>query len=63
MDPITRTVSKHLLPSYDKSMVYYTIPTLVIAEIRDFLTVTGSCNAGYCLCLLGNGRAFEQHFD
>jgi glucose-1-phosphate thymidylyltransferase len=56
--PITRVTNKHLLPIYDKPMVYYPIQTLVNAGIREILLVTGGKNAGDFLRLLGNGRHF-----
>ncbi len=64
LDPITRTINKHLLPVYDKPMIYYPIRTLVNAGISDILIVTGGRNAGDFLRLLGNGREFGlQHLD
>jgi glucose-1-phosphate thymidylyltransferase len=56
--PITRVTNKHLLPAYDKPMVYYPIQTLVNAGIQEILLVTGGKNAGDFLRLLGNGRDF-----
>ena len=56
--PITRVTNKHLLPVYDKPMVYYPIQTLVNAGIDQILLVTGGKNAGEFLRLLGNGRDF-----
>src|SRR5882672_10288360 len=56
--PITRVTNKHLLPVFDKPMVYYPIQTLVNAGIREILLVTGGKNAGEFLRLLGNGRDF-----
>jgi glucose-1-phosphate thymidylyltransferase len=56
--PITRVTNKHLLPVYDKPMVYYPIQTLVNAGIQEILLVTGGKNAGEFLRLLGNGRDF-----
>src|ERR1700682_1412765 len=56
--PITRVTNKHLLPVYDKPMVYYPIQTLVSAGIQEILLVTGGKNAGEFLRLLGNGRDF-----
>src|SRR6267143_1646985 len=56
--PITRVTNKHLLPIYDKPMVYYPIQTLVNAVIQEILLVTGGKNAGDFLRLLGNGRDF-----
>src|SRR5216684_4743728 len=56
--PITRVTNKHLLPIYDKPMVYYPIQTLVNAGIREILLVSGGKNAGGFLRLLGNGHNF-----
>jgi glucose-1-phosphate thymidylyltransferase len=64
LSPMTRVTNKHLLPIYDKPMVYYPIQTLVNAGIRDILLVTGGKNAGDFLRLLGNGREFGlKHID
>jgi glucose-1-phosphate thymidylyltransferase len=56
--PLTRITNKHLLPVYDKPMIYYPIQALVNAGITDILLVTGGNNAGDFLRLLGNGREF-----
>ncbi len=56
--PLTRITNKHLLPIYDKPMIYYPIQALVNAGITDILIVTGGNNAGDFLRLLGNGREF-----
>jgi glucose-1-phosphate thymidylyltransferase len=58
LNPLTRVTNKHLLPVYDKPMVYYPIQTLVNAGIEQILLVTGGKNAGEFLRLLGNGREF-----
>ena len=58
LNPLTRVTNKHLLPVYDRPMVYYPIQTLVNAGITDILLVTGGKNAGDFLRLLGNGREF-----
>jgi glucose-1-phosphate thymidylyltransferase len=58
LDPLTRVTNKHLLPVYDKPMVYYPIQALVNAGIHEILLVTGGKNAGEFLRLLGNGREF-----
>lgn len=58
LNPITRVTNKHLLPVYDKPMVYYPIQTLVNSGIQQILLVTGGKNAGDFLRLLGNGRDF-----
>ncbi len=56
--PLTRVTNKHLLPVYDKPMIYYPLQTLVDAGIRDIMIVTGGNNAGDFLRLLHNGRDF-----
>jgi glucose-1-phosphate thymidylyltransferase len=56
--PITRVTNKHLLPVFDKPMVYYPIQTLVNAGIQEILLVTGGKNSGDFLRLLGNGKEF-----
>jgi glucose-1-phosphate thymidylyltransferase len=56
--PLTKVTNKHLLPIYNKPMIYYPIGTLVTAGIREILIVTGGNNAGEFLRLLGNGRDF-----
>jgi len=58
LNPLTRVTNKHLLPVYDKPMVYYPIQTLVNAGIQEILLVAGGKNAGDFLRLLGNGRDF-----
>lgn len=56
--PLTKVTNKHLLPIYNKPMIYYPIERMVDAGIRDILIVTGGKNAGDFLRLLGNGREF-----
>lgn len=56
--PLTRISNKHLLPVYNKPMIFYPIQTLVDAGIRDILVVTGGNHAGEFLRLLGNGNSF-----
>src|SRR6202790_3876152 len=58
LNPLTKVTNKHLLPVYEKPMVYYPIQTLVNAGIEEILLVTGGKNAGDFLRLLGNGRDF-----
>ena len=58
LNPLTKVTNKHLLPIYDKPMIYYPIQTLVNAGIQDILVVTGGKNAGEFLRLLGNGKDF-----
>jgi glucose-1-phosphate thymidylyltransferase len=56
--PLTRITNKHLLPVYNKPMIYYPIEMLVEAGIRDILLVTGGNSAGDFLRLIGNGEDF-----
>jgi glucose-1-phosphate thymidylyltransferase len=62
--PLTKVTNKHLLPVYNKPMIYYPIQTLVNAGISDILLVAGGNNAGDFLRLLGNGKEFGlQHLN
>jgi glucose-1-phosphate thymidylyltransferase len=56
--PLTKITNKHLLPIYDRPMIYYPIRTLVDAGIEDIMVVTGGRNSGDFLRLLANGKAF-----
>jgi len=56
--PCTKVTNKHLLPVYDKPMIYYPLKTLVGAGLSDIMIVTGGNNAGDFLRLLGNGSEF-----
>jgi glucose-1-phosphate thymidylyltransferase len=56
--PLTKITNKHLLPLYDKPMIYYPIQTIVEAGIKEIMIVTGGNNAGDFLKLLGNGSQF-----
>jgi len=58
LSPLTKITNKHLLPVYDRPMIYYPIQTLVNAGIKDILIVTGGNHAGEFLRLLGNGAEF-----
>jgi len=58
LHPLTKITNKHLLPVYDKPMIYYPIQTLVNAGIDDIMLVTGGTKAGDFLQLLGNGSQF-----
>jgi len=59
LNPLTRVTNKHLLPVFDRPMIFYPIQTLVSAGIRDILIVTGGQNAGDFLRLLSNGKDFN----
>jgi glucose-1-phosphate thymidylyltransferase len=56
--PLTKITNKHLLPIFDRPMIYFPIQTLVDAGIRDILIVTGGRNSGDFLRLLANGKQF-----
>ncbi len=56
--PLTKVTNKHLLPIYNKPMIYYPIETLVNAGIDEIMIVTGGNYAGEFLRLLGNGKEF-----
>jgi glucose-1-phosphate thymidylyltransferase len=59
--PLTRVTNKHLLPVFERPMIYYPIQTLVDAGIRDVIVVTGGHNSGDFLRLLSNGKDFDLH--
>jgi glucose-1-phosphate thymidylyltransferase len=56
--PLTKVTNKHLLPIFNKPMIFYPIETLVKAGVEEILIVTGGNNAGEFLRLLGNGKEF-----
>ncbi len=56
--PVTKVTNKHLLPVYNKPMIYYPLECMVSAGIEEVLLVTGGNNAGEFIRLLGNGRDF-----
>src|SRR5499433_3240937 len=64
LQPLTKLTNKHLLPVYNRPMIYYPIQTLVNAGITQILIVTGGKNAGDFLEILGNGKEFGlKHLD
>jgi glucose-1-phosphate thymidylyltransferase len=58
LHPLTKVTNKHLLPVYDRPMIYYPLEALCAAGIREVMLVTGGNSAGDFLRLLGNGSDF-----
>lgn len=63
LHPITRGISKQLLPIYDKPMVYYPLSVLMLAGIQDILIITTSYDLPAFQRLLGDGQALGIHLD
>lgn len=57
--PLTKVTNKHLLPVYDKPMIYYPLSTLIKAGISEIMIVSGRGHAGHFLELLGSGTEFD----
>lgn len=64
LKPLTEVTNKHLLPIYNKPMIFYPLKTLTDAGIHDILIISGAKHAGTFLQLLGNGENFgcNLHF-
>jgi glucose-1-phosphate thymidylyltransferase len=60
--PLTKVTNKHLLPVYDKPMIYYPLQTLIDAGIKEIMIVSGRGHAGHFLELLGSGAEFGVKF-
>ena len=57
--PMTKVTNKHLLPVYNKPMVYYPLQTLIDAGIKDIMVVTGTEHMGDMMMILGSGKEFK----
>ena len=58
LHPLTLVTNKHLLPVYNKPMIYWPIETLAACGIRNILIISGRGHAGHFLDLLGSGKRF-----
>ncbi|GAF97291.1 unnamed protein product, partial [marine sediment metagenome] len=56
--PLTKVTNKHLLPVYNKPMIYYPLEILITSGIKNILIVSGPGHAGHFLNLLGSGKEF-----
>ncbi|MEK6848760.1 MAG: uL15 family ribosomal protein [Nanoarchaeota archaeon] len=61
LKPLTNIINKHLLPVYNKPMIYYPVNSLVKAGIKNILIVTGPENCGDFMKLLGSGKVLNKY--
>jgi glucose-1-phosphate thymidylyltransferase len=63
LNPLTKSVSKHLLPIYNKPLIYYPISVIMLLNIKDILIVSDEYNLPFYKKLLGNGEKFGVNFQ
>ena len=60
--PLTKSISKQLLPVYDKPMIFYPLTTLMLGGIKDILIITNEEFLNFYKNLLGNGSEFRIYW-
>ena len=61
--PVTNSISKHLLPIYDKPMIFYSLSTLMLADVREILIITTARDEKIFKNLLGDGSNYGINFE
>jgi len=60
--PLTKVTNKHLLPVYNKPMIFYPLDTLIKSGVKEIMIVSGRTHCGHFLELLGSGKEFGVNF-